>query len=407
MKIIIVGNGVTGVTAARSIRERDPDCLIEIYTREPYHYYYRPRLPEVVAGKLEIDDIVAYPPDWYEARKIDVHLETPVASIDPEAGEIVLGDGGRRAYDHLLLASGSDPFIPPVEGADRPGVFALRTAADALAIRDWAKGARRAVVIGGGLLGMETAKGLKDAGLDVEVLEALPWLIPRQLDQDGARVLQKEIEKLDIKVRVDVATTSIEGNGKPTAVALKDGTKIPADLVVFSTGVRSTTAFLTESGVAIERGVVVDCDMRTNVPSVYAAGDAAEYEGVVWGIIPVALRQADAVAGTITGDDSEKSCDVVPFNTLKITGIDVLSVGTFSCEDEEGCRAFVEEDFDRGLYRKIIVKDGRPIGAIVIGSRKGVREIQTLIDNGASIERWGEAIVREDFDYAEALRIAV
>ncbi len=402
MNVIIIGNGVTGVTAARAIRERDPDCRIEIYGRESYHYYYRPRLPEVVAGELEIDDIVAYGPAWYESRGIEVHLGATVASIDPERSEIVLEDGRRRGCDHLLIASGSDPFIPPVEGADRPGVFALRTAGDALAIRDSARGCARAVVIGGGLLGLETAKGLTTAGLEVEVLEALPWLLPRQLDRAGARVLQAEVESLGMKVRVDVATTSIEGSGRPTGVVLKDGTRIPADMVVFSTGVRSTTKFLADSGLAIERGVIVDCDMKTNIPCVYAAGDVAEYEGTVWGIIPVAFAQAAAAAGTITGDESEKTCGIVPSNTLTITGIDVFSVGTFICEDDE-CREIIEEDFGRGLYRKIVVRDGRPIGAIVIGSRKGVLELQTMIDQGVSIERWGDDIVREDFAYKEAL----
>jgi nitrite reductase (NADH) large subunit len=286
-----------------------------------------------------------------------------------------------------------------------PGVFALRSADDALAIRDWAKGSERAVVIGGGLLGLETGRGLTRAGLEVEVLEALPWLLPRQLDQAGAQILRTEVERLGMKVRVDVATAAIEGKGRPSAVVLKDGTKIPADLVIVSTGVRSTTKFLEASGLTIERGVVVDCDMRTNVPAVYAAGDVAEYEGRVWGIIPVAFAQAAAAAKSITGDGSEKACEVVPSNTLKITGIDVFSVGTFSCEDED-CREIVQEDGKRGVYRKVVVRGGRPIGAIVIGSRAGVLELQTMIEQGVSIDRWGDEIVREDFAYKKALEAA-
>ncbi len=405
MKVVIIGNGVTGVTAARALREREPDCAIEIYTNEPYHYYYRPRLPEVVAGTLEIDDIVAYQPDWYESRGIDVHLEAPVASVETDARKVVLEDGGRIGYDHLLLASGSFPFVPPVEGADKPGVFALRTADDALAIREWARSCKTAVVIGGGLLGLETAKGLTDAGLEVEVLEAVPWLLPRQLDEPGAAVLQAYIEKLGIKVRVGVATEAIEGDGRPDGVRLKDGTTIPSDLVLFSTGVRCATKYLAGSGIGVERGVAVDCDMKTDVPGVYAAGDVAEYDGMVWGIIPVALTQADAAAKTIAGDDEEKSCAVVPSNTLKITGLDVFSAGAASCE--QGCRELVETDPARGVYRKVVINDGRVVGAIVIGSRKGVNELNTFANQGIPIERWGDAIVREDFDYKEALRAAV
>jgi nitrite reductase (NADH) large subunit len=406
MKVHIIGNGVAGVTAARWIREHDPDCGIEIYAREPYHYYYRLRLPEVVAGEIDIDEIVANPPDWYDSHRIDVHLSTPVASVDAGERTFTLEDGSTVPYETLLIASGADPFIPPVDGVDRAGVFALRTADDAIAIRDRARRSQRAVIVGGGLLGLEAARGLVASGVEVQVLETAPRLLPRQLDDRGAHVLATEIERLGIKLHIGVKMSGVTGNGEATGVALDDGTEVPGELVLFSTGVRCTTDLLKGSGVDVNRGVVVDCGMRTNVPGVYAAGDVAEYEERVWGIIPVALAQADSAAKTITGDASEKVCEVTPHNTLKITGIDVFSAGTVTCE-AEGCREYVEEDLANCLYRKILVRGGKPIGAIVIGSRNGVRQLAQMIEHGVDVRKWGDAIARDDFDYDGALKAAV
>ncbi len=405
MKVHIIGNGVAGVTAARWIREHDPDCGIEVYAREPYHYYYRVRLPEVVAGELEVGDIVANPPDWYEFHRINVHLSTPVASVDAGEKKLALEDGSSIAYETLLVASGADPFIPPVGGVDKAGVFALRTADDAIAIRDRAKQSRRAVVVGGGLLGLEAARGRMAAGSEVHVLETAPRLLPRQLDERGAHVLATEIEKLGIRLHIGVQMSGVTGDGEATGVALDDGTEVPGELVLFSTGVRCATGLLEGSGVEVNRGVVVDCDMKTNVPDVYAAGDVAEYEERVWGIIPVALAQADSAAKTITGDTSEKVCAVTPHNTLRITGIDVFSAGTVTCE-AEGCREYVEEDVAGCLYRKVLVRGGKPIGAIVIGSRKGVRQLAQMIEHGVDVRKWGDAIARDDFDYAGVLKAA-
>ncbi len=402
MKVIIIGNGVAGVTAARHIRELEQSCEIDIFTREPYHYYYRPRLPDVVAGEVERAAITVNPPEWYESRRINVHLSTPVASMDPLKREIFLEDRVRVSYDRLLLASGCDPFVPPVEGVGKDGVFTLRTVDDALAIRDWAKGTDRAVVVGGGLLGLETARGLRAAGLDVCVLEHADRLLPRQLDGAGARVLESDIARLGIRVIRGAMTVKVDGGTRATGVVLEDGTKVSGGLVLFSTGVRSVTGFLSGGGLTIERGVVVDRHMRTSAAGVYAAGDVAEFEGVVQGIIPVAVAQADAAAKAIAGAPGDGYRAVVPQNTLKIAGIDVFSVGTVSCSDGS-CDEFVEEDASVGRYRKVVVRGGRIVGAIVIGSRRGVRELGTLIAEGVPVGRWCAAIAREDFDFHRAL----
>lgn len=399
MRVVIIGAGVAGVTGASTIRGLDPDCRIDVYTREPHLYYYRPRLPAVLSGEVSLEDIYAHPPDWYESRRINVHLSTAVASVDPHERSVTLDGGERVRFDRLLIASGSDSFVPPVPGVDLGGVFTLRTAADALAIRRRALGAKRAIVIGGGLLGLESARALQKAGLAITVLEHAERLLPRQLDERGAGVLTKTIAGMGIDVHTGITLDRIEGHGGASGVRLGDGTLHPCDLVLISAGVRSTTAFLEGSGIATERGVVVDGRMRTSAPHVYAAGDVAEHEGIVWGIIPVAIAQASTAARRISGDDSAPPPATVPHNRLNIAGVDVFSAGDVECADPS-CREYVEENDASGTYRRVLVRDGVVVGAIVIGSRKGANELNTLIQDRASVGRWADALAREDFDFA-------
>jgi nitrite reductase (NADH) large subunit len=398
MKVVIIGAGVAGVTGASAVRELDPDCQIDIYTREPYLYYYRPRLPALVSGEYELSDIYAHPPDWYASRRINVHLSTTVASVDPEQKSVVLEEGERVPFDRLLIASGSDSFVPPVEGVGLGGVFSLRTADDALAIRGRADSAKRAVVVGGGLLGLEAAKALRVAGLEVTVIENAERLLPRQLDDGGASLLEAKITGLGIDVRTGATTELVEGGAEVSGVRLSDGTLCPCELTLFSTGVRSTTGFLEGSGIKTARGVVVGGDMLTSVPDVYAAGDVAEFEGVVWGIIPVAISQASTAGRKMGGDTDAPPAAAVPYNRLNIVGVDVFSAGDVQCSDSS-CREYVEEDSAAGTYRRVLVSEGVVVGAIVIGSRKGASELNALIQGRANVGRWGDAIVREDFDF--------
>ncbi len=380
-----------------------PDADVTVLAREPYHYYYRPRLPDLVAGQAEIDDVVINPPECYSSRGIDVRLSAPVESVDTDGRAVLLEDGSRLSYDRLLIASGADPFVPPIEGADREGVFTLRTLDDALAIREWARSASSAVVIGGGLLGLETARGLRAHGLPVKVLEHADWLLPRQLDEKGAGILRADVAGRGIDVVTHARISGIEGDGSASGVAFEDGTVAAADLVVVSTGVRSTVAFLEGSGIEIGRGVVVGPDMRTSAPGVYAAGDVAEFEGTVWGIIPIALAQADVAARAIAGDEDASYRDVAPNTTLKMAGVDVFSAGLITCEGED-CVERVRADEEACLYRKVVVRRGVIVGAIVVGSKKGVRELTAMIDQKTAVAALGDAIVRDDLDFGAALK---
>lgn len=405
MRAVIIGNGAAGFTAARRIRELSPECELTVVTREPYGYYYRPRLPEVVAGEVDVADIVMSPPEWYESKSIDLRISTGAESVDTGSRTVVLSDGNALEYDTLLIASGSDPFVPPIDGASRAGVFTLRTADDALAIRSWAKKSKRAVVIGGGLLGLEAARGLAHGGLDVTVVEHGDWLLGRQLDETGGRILLGEIERMGIKVVTGATTSAIDGSDTASRVLLEDGPELQAELVLLSTGVRSTVGFLDGSGIEVERGVVVDCEMKTSVEGVYAAGDVAEFEGRSWGIIPVAVSQAEVAARSIAGTDGQPYCAVVPSNTLKITGIDVFSAGVFDPDDPKS-RVATSVDEENGKYRKIVRLDGKIIGAIVVGSKAGVKEIGAIIDRGTPVGDYGDELADESFDFKAALENA-
>ncbi|MBD3348508.1 MAG: NAD(P)/FAD-dependent oxidoreductase [Candidatus Eisenbacteria bacterium] len=398
--VIVVGAGVAGFTAARAVRGLDSDVPIEIYTREPYHYYYRPRLPDLVGGEVEPEDIIAFPDDWYRERRIDVRLEEPVASVLPDDRKIVLEGGRKVGYGSLLIATGADPFVPPIEGSTLDGVFVLRTMRDALSIRERASVSGRAVVIGGGLLGLESGRGLQRQGLSVTVLETADWLLPRQLDRQAASILLGDVRDLGMSVRTGVQVEKIGGDGSVSCVSLADGTDLPCDMVLVSTGVRSTVGFLEGSGLEVDRGVVVDAGMRSSASGVFAAGDVAQFAGMRGGNIPVAISQAEAAAVGLAGDARGGEAGAVSYNTLKIVGIDVFSAGEIACSGDE-CREHVYSDEQNSIYRKVIVRAGTIVGAMVVGSRRGVTALNSLVQEAADVEAWGEAIAREDFDFGK------
>ncbi len=445
---IIIGNGVAGVTAARALS--DAGVQVEVYTQEAHHYCPRPRLQSFLAGELELEQLPLYPPAWYEKRGIAVHLGVEVVALDPRAKQIALAactehsrsacterdrsNGREVSYDRLLLATGSRPFIPPIEGVDKAassyvrsgGVFSLRTVEDALAIRNWAEGAKRAVVIGGGLLGLEAARALTVLGLEVTVLEREPYLLRRQLNAEGGALMRELIEAMGIKVALNASSQAILGNGtslpklaappssppKPalrpieglggkegglaSGVLLQDGRRIEGDLILISAGVRSNVRLAQEAGLEVNRGVVVDEHLRTSAEDIYAAGDVAEFRGQVYGIIPACLEQAKAAALNMLGEEVAYE-GTIPSNTLQVVGIDCASIGLVHPPEGEGYQELRKSE--AGVYKKLVLKDGRLVGAILLGDRKDVAPISRLIRAGADVSRYAERLLDEDFDW--------
>lgn len=405
MNFTIIGNGVAGNTAALALSRLVPGARINVYAAEAHPYYPRPLLTEFLAGELDLEHLYFKPLSWYAGRNIALHLGMPVAAIIPQEHRITLADGTKAGYDRLLLAAGAQAWVPPIRGADKPGVFTLRTVDDALAIRSYARQARRAIVIGGGLLGLEAAWALRVLGLQVRVVEFLPRLLPRQLDAEGAAVLQGLIEGRGIEIMLDVAAEEVLGADGVRELRLKDGREMEGELVLVSTGIRSNVALARQAHLEVSHGVVVDEHLRTSAADVYAAGDVAEFDGRVYGIVPAAIEQARVAAAHMAGDESATYQGTVPFTTLKVTGIDLTSVGVIM--PEEGWEAEYQElrrtDGAQGLYRKLVLKDGRIVGAILLGDKARVGPVTQLINQSVDVSAHVERLLDDDFDLKSLL----
>jgi nitrite reductase (NADH) large subunit len=397
MKLVIIGNGVAGVTTARYVAESDPSISITIYSDERYLYYPRPRLIELMAGKVSIEQAILYPDEWYRKRGIQNVLERHVVEIQPDAHRIVLQDGTEDDYDRLVLATGAHNWVPPIPGADRNGVYTLRAMHEALSLRDLADRASHAVMIGGGLLGLDMSAALRAHNVPVTVIEALPWLLPRQLDMEGAAVLQSRIEGMGIEVITGDQSAEIAGNGHVESIHLKSGRTVPTDMVIVSTGIRPNKELAQAAGLECNLGVLVNEHLTTSHPDIYAAGDVAEYAQRVWGIIPAAVAQARIVAAQITGHPEMVYQGIVPSATLKVTGIDVASIGEVNPQGD-GFALERYTDTARGVYKKLVIRQGRVVGAILIGDRSDLRAVNQLIANGVDVSAYQGKLLSEGFD---------
>lgn len=376
MHAIIIGGGVAGITAALELSRRNFG-EIDVYSDEEYPYYYRPQLTEFLAGELTLDKLFRRKLDWYEERHIHIHLNSPATQVDTAAKTVTIKGAEVVPYDKLLLAMGSRPSLPPIPGCDKLGVFTWRTLTDSLEIEKSAVACSQTFVIGGGLLGLEAARGLLGFCPHVTVLEFFPRLLPRQLDVAGAALLQSFVESLGIRVIVDAKTEAILGDAHVSGVRLKDGREFPAWTVLVAAGVRPEATLAQQAGLQVERGVVVDEHMATSAPDVYAAGDVAVYKGYSWAIAPIAQAQARVAAANMAGDGMAYDV-VVPSTTLKVVGIDVSSVGIVNPEAEGYCEC---HNLDRGAgtYKKIVLRDGIIVGCIVINDRALAKELEKKI----------------------------
>lgn len=403
MKVVIVGNGVAGVTAARTLRERDRDVKIIVFSEERYHYYPRPKLIEFIAGDAEQDSLFFYSEGWYKERAIEVHLACRVEAIDVGRRYVRLGDGAQIEYDRLLLANGSRPNLPPFEGVGQEGVFTLRTLDDALRIKSYARPGARALVVGGGLLGLESARALKGLGLNVAVLQLGGRLLPAQLDVEGAEMLKKQIEAQGIEIVLNASTAAISGNGRANGVRLEDGRTLAASLVLISAGIKSNIELAKSAGLTVNRGVIADDRLATSASNVYAVGDVAEVGNRVYGIIPAAIDQARIAADSILGGVGDGYHGTVPSNTLQVVGIDLTSVGLVNPEGE-GYEELRWRDDQRGVYKKLVIQGGLAVGAIVLGDRQSVPSIARMVREKRDVARFKDRLLRPEFDLKEVFR---
>lgn len=405
MRLVIIGNGVAGVTTARNVADRKASIEVHLYTKEPYAYYPRPRLIDYISGKLSVENLPQYDDAWYQARGIDVHLSQQAMAVDPQARKVAFADGHKEIYDSLVLATGSRAWVPPIQGAHLQGVHTLRCLDDAHALCRQAEQGEPFLILGGGLLGLDTAMALRSYGVDVTVVELLPRLLPRQLDVEGAALLQQAIEARGVRVITGDACSEIEGDAQVHGARLGSGRFLPAGVVLISAGVRPKIDLAQEAGLTCHLGVVVDERMLTSAPAIYAVGDTAEFNGRVWGIIPAALAQARVAGAQITGQTDVAYQDVVPSTTLQVTGIDLTSVGEVNPEagDYQEVR-FLDEAAQ--IYKKLVIRENRIVGAILLGSRSDLAAVNQLVSRGIDVTEVQDQLLEPDFDLGAFVRRA-
>lgn len=398
MRIIIVGNGLAGIISAKTLRELDKKVEIEVFAEEKYHYYPRPNLIEFLAGTIPFERMFAFPQEWYREQNINIRLEKPVMRIFPDSQEIEVEGRKREKYESLLLANGSFSFIPPFKGTGKKGIFALRTLDDAFELLEYLKNHQRVVVIGGGLLGLETARAMKSRGARVEVVEFFDRLLPRQLDIQGASLLKTQIENMGIKVHLGLATEEILGQDEARGLRFKGQKEIEADMAIIAAGVRPNIRLAKEAGLETDRGLVVDDYLQSSNPKIFGAGDVIQHRGRVYGIIPSSFNQARVVASNILSK-KEKYEGTVPSNSLKVVGLDLTSVGLVNPE-EGTCEEFRKEKKEEGIYKKVVIQKGVVIGAIWMGTKKGISEISRIISQKLNVEKHKISLLEDDFDYS-------
>ncbi len=369
---VVVGGGVSGIEGATAIRAKDADARILVLTDERWPYYSRIRIGEVLDGRIAPAGLFLRLDAWYDEQRIELRRGARVEGIDPTAARIHVGGGEWIPYDGLLLAVGAKPFVPPFPGASLPSVTILRRMDDALDLKARAGHGGRCVVVGGGLLGLELAASLAGTGMSVTVVEAAPWLLPRQVDAEGGAVLQGILERRGVSFRLASGVEGIEaGQGAAVRVSLKGGESLPADLVVVSAGVRPDTTLARDSGLAIDKGIRVDDGLRTSAAGIWAAGDCAEHRTGLYGFWSAGGEQGKAAGASLAGAPIAYSGSVRQ-TTLKITDVAVFSIGDLFAPFAR------EESFREGdAYRRVRMDAaGRVVGAVLIG---GLEERKALV----------------------------
>ena len=390
-RLLVVGNGMAGIRAIEEVLARAPGRYdIAVFGAEPHPAYSRIMLSPMLAGEKRFDEIVTHDRAWYEANGIALHTGVRVTAIHRDARIVVTGDGRSFAYDRLILATGSEPAPLPVPGSELPGVMTFRNAGDVEAMLRQTRDGARAVVIGGGLLGLEAAYGLKQRGMGVTVVHLMPHLMERQLDREAASLLQRELEARGIEVVCSARTAGISGTRQVRGVELADGRHLPADLVVVAIGVRPDIALAREAGLVTARGVVVDGAMRTSDPHIFAAGECAEHDGVCHGLVAPLYDMTKILAATLAGETA--SYAPLPTATrLKVSGIELFSAGDFS--HDEGCEDIILRDPRRGAYRRLVLKNGRLIGAVLYGETSDGAFFFDLIQSGADTASMRDVLI--------------
>ncbi|MQA01763.1 MAG: NAD(P)/FAD-dependent oxidoreductase [Streptosporangiales bacterium] len=388
-RVAVVGYGMAGARFAEEVRRHDPDARrvqLTVFGAEPHRAYNRVLLSAALAGGLDPDDLYLHGPDWALRHQVDVRCNVGVRAVEPAGRHLVLDDGTVVGYDDLVLATGSQPWLPPVDGLTTAygelagGVTAFRDLDDCRALRAAAGQGRTYAVLGGGLLGLEAARGLAASGADVTVVHPVGHLMERQLDVTAGRLLHDQLTGLGVQVRLSVTATGwLPGHG----LELSDGSWLGADSVVVSAGVRARTSLARRARLAVERGVVVDDRLTTSDPHIHAIGDCAQHRGETGALVQPAWEQAAVLAARLTGADPAATYEGTPVVTrLKASNLDLTSLGEAHADNDEHTEAVRLEDPRRGRYGKLVLREDRVVGAIMLGLPDAAANIVRLYDAG-------------------------
>ena len=368
MKLVVIGNGMAGMRVVEELLKISPDLYdITVFGDEPYPNYNRIMLSPVLANEQTIDDIILNTREWYAENNIALHTEARINKID-RVKRIVTAENGETAeYDRLLIATGSKPSMPPIPGNGLDGVLGYRDIKDTNDMIAAAKKYKHAVVIGGGLLGLEAANGLSIQGMDVTVIHRNEWLLEKQLDKTAGIMLQKSLEAKGLKFHLNTNTETLVGNdeGRVTSIKFKEGFELPADLVVFGVGIRPNYALAESAGIHCDRGIVVNDAMQTFDPRVYSVGECVNHRGISYGLVAPLFEMAKVCATHLANFGIGSYKGSVTSTKLKVTGIDLFSAGDFSGGDDT--EEIVLHDAIGGVYKKLVIQDDKIIGAVLYG----------------------------------------
>lgn len=395
-RYLIIGNGVAGARAAVRIRERDPKGEIHIFTGEAYPFYYRVRFPEMVAGEVTIKEITIHTQTFYQGKNISLHLEEPIVEVRPEKREAISRQEKTYSYDILLMATGGNAFVPPIQGNEKKGVFTLRTMRDAIEMKAYSEKISQAILIGGGLVGLETGGALLRRAIKVAVIEQNPRILPKQMDTEGAQILQAKMETMGFSFFLNGQSEEILGVDRVEGVRLKDGRVVEGQMAIISAGVRPNIELAKKTGLEMKNGILVNDRLETKTKDIFAAGDVAEHRGRVYGLWPAAQKQGE-IAGVNMAGGNESYEGTVVSNTLKVVGIDLTSTGEIDAEGKFEC--VVRSDREKCSYCKVTFKEDKIVGCILLGETRGRAELLNAIEKEADIKDIKSSILKEGFDF--------
>jgi NADH oxidase (H2O-forming) len=383
--IIIIGASGAGMAAAMEIRKRNSICSITIVSKEDVLGYYRPQLSKMLSKDIPIDSIKIKDNLWLDENNIKIILNKDVIKIDDENKNIILDDNKKLNYDKLIIATGAECFMPPIKGNDKQGVFTLRYLKDTFDIKDYAKDKKTAVVIGGGILGLETAAELKNMGLSVTILEMSDRILSRQLDLEASEILEKIVEKAGVKFRKGVTTKEILGDNKVNKILLGDDETLDADIVVVSAGVRANSNITEGTNINVDRAIVVDSKMKTNVDNIYACGDCAQHDEINYALWSEAIEQGKIAGINCIGEEVDYKT-IIPSTTLNAFNSSIFSIGEIILNPDDNYQVYEMKTRKPDFYQKVFFKNDKFIGGILIGDTSKTVDLINGFENSITMD---------------------